>query len=332
MPRALQVVSAIPSLSDPAERFLARSRFVARTRESYAQDLASLVAQLGPQPVTSLTPQVTAVFVAAQERLAASTFNRRYAALKSFVRWCQLQGWLADDPLNGLERRGQPRHGPSALDPERVETTLRSIRHVRDRALFRLTYDGGLRCNEALAINHEDVDWSERAIRVRGKGDHSREMFFSRRVSRYLDDYLKQRGQPTVGPLFITARKARSPRRADLTADGHARLSYRQADTLWKKCTPGWELHQLGHTAISARAAHGCSEIELKRFSGHRRCAASRCTSPTTARPPSAKRATGNAGIRRSANDCASATLPVVPTREHRFPDARHGQFAGDLT
>src|SRR5215469_7504659 len=94
-------------------------------------------------------------------------------------------------------------------------------------------------------------------------------MFFSRRASRYLNDYLKQRGEPTVGPLFITARKARSPRRADLTADGYARLSYRQADTLWKKYTPGWDLHQLRHTAISARAAHGYTEVELKRFSGH---------------------------------------------------------------
>jgi site-specific recombinase XerD len=134
----------------------------------------------------------------------------------------------------------------------------RSRRHsaasaTRDRALFWLIYDGGLRCNEALAINLEDIDWSERAIRIHGKGDHSREMFFSRRVSRCLDDYLKQRGQPTVGPLFITARKARSPRRADLTADGHAPLSYRQADTLWEKYTPGWDLHQLRHTAISAR-------------------------------------------------------------------------------
>jgi hypothetical protein len=33
--------------------------------------------------------------------------------------------------------------------------------------------------------------------------------------------------------------------------------------------TPGWDLHQLRHTAISARAAHGYNEIELKRFSGH---------------------------------------------------------------
>jgi integrase len=140
---------------------------------------------------------------------------------------------------------------------------------VRDRALFWLIYDGGLRCQEALAINLEDIDWTERAIRIQGKGDRAREMFFSRRVSRYLDDYLKRRGEPTVGPLFITARRARSPRRADLTADGHARLSYRQADTLWKQYTPGWDLHQLRHTAISARAANGYSEVELKRFSGH---------------------------------------------------------------
>ncbi len=72
-----------------------------------------------------------------------------------------------------------------------------------------------------------------------GQSGPAREMFFSRRASRYLDDYLEQRGGPTVGPLFNTARKARSPRRADLTADGHARLSYGQADTLWKKYTPG---------------------------------------------------------------------------------------------
>jgi hypothetical protein len=59
------------------------------------------------------------------------------------------------------------------------------------------------------------------------------------------------------------------PRRADLDADGYARLSYRQADTLWKCYTPDWDLHQLRHTAISLRAAHDYTEVDLKRFSGH---------------------------------------------------------------
>lgn len=269
MPRALQLVPSLPALPAALERFLTRSRFAARTRESYAQDLAPLVALVGPQSIVALTPPVAATFLTAQEHLAASTFNRRYAALRSFVRWCHQQGWLTDDPLVGLERRPQPRRGPRALDPEQVEAVLRGLRDERDRALFWLIYDGGLRCREALAINLEDIDWTERAIRIQGKGDRTREMFFSRRVSRYLDEYLKRRGAPTRGPLFITTRKARAPRRADLTADGYARLSYRQADTLWKRYTPAWDLHQLRHTAISTRAAQGYTEVELKRFSGH---------------------------------------------------------------
>jgi len=150
-----------------------------------------------------LTHQAAVASLSAQEHLAAGTFNRRYAALRSFARWCQQQGWLADDPLVGLERRPQPRSRPRALVPEQVEAALRGV-----RGLFWLIYDSGLRCQEALATNLEDVDWAERAIRIQGKGGRTREMFFSRPVSRYLDDYVQQRGEPTVGPLFITARQA----------------------------------------------------------------------------------------------------------------------------
>jgi hypothetical protein len=115
----------------------------------------------------------------------------------------------------------------------------------------------------------EDISWPDRSIRLHGKGDRPREMFFSRAVGTLLDKYLATRGNPMSGPLFVTHRKARQPRRADLDADGYARLSYRQADTLWKRYTPDWDLHQLRHTAISVRAAHDYTEVDLKRFSGH---------------------------------------------------------------
>ncbi len=263
-------VPLIPPLRATVEHFLRCSRFAARTRESYAQDLAPLLECAGDQPVSAaLTPAAAAAYLAAQDHLSAGTYNRRYAALRSLVRWCRTQGYLGDDPLVGLERRTQVRGGPRALDPGQVEAVLRGIRDTRDRALFWLIYDGGLRCHEALAIDADDIDWTERCIRIRGKGDRPREMFFSRRVAGYLDTYLKERGEPAHGPLFVTALKARNPRHADLTAEGYARLSYRQADTLWKGYTPGWDLHQLRHTAISARAAKGYTEVELKRFSGH---------------------------------------------------------------
>jgi len=56
------------------------------------EDRQPLVCRRSPQGVLgrhpSLTHEVPAAFLAIQERLAASTFNRGLAALRSFVRWC----------------------------------------------------------------------------------------------------------------------------------------------------------------------------------------------------------------------------------------------------
>ncbi len=257
------------TLSHTFQMFLAQPTFAARTRESYAEDLAPLMRALGEAPISALTSHVATDFLAAQEHLAASTYNRRFAALRSFVRWLQDQSFMQNDPLEGLRRRSLRPLPSRALNAENVEATLRTIQDARDRALFWLIYEGGLRVNEALSLNIEDIDWTERSIRLHGKGDRLRDMFFSRDVSKLLAKYLKTRGDPTSGPLFVTHRKARAPRYADLSADGYARLSYRQADTLWKQYTPNWDLHQLRHTAISVRAANSYTEVDLKRFSGH---------------------------------------------------------------
>jgi integrase len=230
MPRALHAVPPLPSLHTALERFLARSRFAVRTRESYAQDLAPLVAQHGDAPVTGLTHQTTVAFLAAQEHLGASTFNRRYAALRSSGRWCQQQGWLDDDPLDGLERRPQPRTDPRARDPEQVEAALRAIRDARDRALFFLIYDGGLRCQEALAINLEDIDWAERSIRIHARGRScTRDVLLPTRVTlpRRLSGSGRSPRQPGTCTSFAIQPAAPVPPKA------------------------------------------GYSEVELKRFSGH---------------------------------------------------------------
>jgi integrase len=250
-------------------QFIENSSFARRTRESYAEDLKPLLTQVGQAPITALTDDVAWSFLTTQEALAPATYNRRLAALRSFGGFLVSRGWLTETLLEGARRKPEGKAEARALDAQKVEAALRRIEDPRDRALFWLIYDGGLRCQEALAIDIDDISWSDRSILLHGKGGRSREMFFSRTVGTLLDKYLVTRGSPTSGPLFVTHRKARLPRRADLTADGYARLSYRQADTLWKAYTPEWDLHQLRYTAISVRAAHGYTEVDLKRFSGH---------------------------------------------------------------
>src|SRR6266699_2965184 len=143
------------TLASAFEQFLEVSSFARRTRESYAEDLAPLFAEVGQKPVTALTTDVLQAFLARQESLAPTTYNRRLAALRSFIRWLRTQGWQIEEILEKVERKPEGKQIPRALDAQRVESVLRQITDPQDRTLFWLIYDGGLRCQEALAIDIE---------------------------------------------------------------------------------------------------------------------------------------------------------------------------------
>jgi site-specific recombinase XerD len=258
------------TLAHAFEQFLEVSSFAQRTHESYAQDLAPLLAEAGQQPVTTLTTDVLQAFLARQEPLAPATYNRRLAALRSFTRWLREQGWIAEALLDGMERKPEGKRAARALDAQKVESVLRKIEDPRDRALFWLIYDGGLRCQEALSIYIDDISWPDRSIRLHGKGDRPREMFFSRAVGTLLDKYLATRGNPTSEPLFVTHRKARLPRRADLDADGYARFSYRQADLMMplasERLLAVWALALLFHILLDLLGSHGLLDASQHLF------------------------------------------------------------------
>ncbi|TMC16204.1 MAG: hypothetical protein E6J34_20370, partial [Chloroflexi bacterium] len=115
------------TLSHAFQTFLAQSTFAVRTRESYTEDLVPLMRTLGQAPIVALTAQVTTTFLASQEHLAPSTYNRRLAALRSFVHWLQDQSLLLNDPLEGVNRRPLHPQSPRALDAEHTEAVLRGI-------------------------------------------------------------------------------------------------------------------------------------------------------------------------------------------------------------
>src|SRR5437868_15442997 len=98
----MKTPSSSPSLTQSRafEQFLEASSFARRTRESYAEDLASLLAECGQLPITALTDEVIHAFLARQESLAPATYNRRLAALRSFTGWLRAQGWLAETLLD----------------------------------------------------------------------------------------------------------------------------------------------------------------------------------------------------------------------------------------
>lgn len=60
-----------------------------------------------------------------------------------------------------------PRKHPRVLTAQEAQSILDACGRLRDRLLFALLYDSGIRIGEALGLRHEDITAAERQIRIR---------------------------------------------------------------------------------------------------------------------------------------------------------------------
>ena len=238
---------------------------------SYAYCLGAVVEDLGAgTALGDVTPErLRGVLEQRWGNAAAATWNNRLAAVGSFRRWVQAQGWIRDDPLAGIERRPQVRDDTAPIRYEQLHTLwTRADVHVREKTLWRMLYETAARTNEILALNIEDLDLGARRAVVRGKGGHRQEVVWASGTARLLPRYLGGRQR---GPLFVTHRRPnQAPALPDVCPDtGRGRLSYQQAWALFRNAS-GWTLHQLRHSALTHLGERGVGAPLLKAKSRHR--------------------------------------------------------------
>jgi len=243
----------------------------AGTRRVYSGILAALAAEYGTMAdVTSLQPEAIAAWFAARwgER-SPSRWNVALDALRSASRYWQEQGWLAEDPARMLRRRRKAPDRSRALSRADVERLLtREDISIRERTLWRMLYETAARSAELLRLDVEDLDMPNRKSKVVRKGSAIDTVVWQTGTARLLPRLLKGRKS---GPVFLTDRKARvqlPPGDID-QASGRARLSYRQAEGLFKEASGGATLHQLRHSALTHDAEGGASTPMLMAKSGH---------------------------------------------------------------
>jgi integrase/recombinase XerC len=81
----------------------------------------------------------------------------------------------------------------------------------RDLAIFEMLYGCGLRISELVGLNLDDFDFSERWIRVRGKGRKERQVPFGGKASEAIERYLTGRKPAAAAEraLFLNHRGER---------------------------------------------------------------------------------------------------------------------------
>lgn len=206
-------------------RFLAHlsveRRLSPHTDSNYQRDLQRFVAFCDKNSVADwprVDSQHVRMFAAAEHRRGAAprSIQRRLSALRSFFKFLVQLRALEANPAVGVQAPKASKRLPETIDADlmarllefRADTQL----SVRDKAIMELFYSSGLRLAELVGLNTTDLDWSDRTVRVLGKGRKERVVPVGRHAATAISRWLKERGTlaaPGESALFVSVRGRR---------------------------------------------------------------------------------------------------------------------------
>jgi integrase/recombinase XerC len=203
-----------------------------------------------------------------------SSIARKLSAVRSFLAFIEKKGLLIQNPSVEISSPKLEKYIPAYLPVDEMfrllqrPDTSRSL-GKRDRAILEVFYSCGLRVSELSGLDTRDVDFTERLVKVLGKGNKERIVPIGREARRALEDYLeatsglrkRMYGSADIGPLFLNARGGRLTTRSI----GKLVKKYGRQGSLMLDISP----HALRHTFATHLLDGGADLRAVQELLGH---------------------------------------------------------------
>jgi integrase/recombinase XerC len=293
----------------PANAFLAHLSgrgFSSATVRGYAFDVMNLARFLGERNLPVVLVNAPLVFdwidwqgvrrsggnADRSRSAAASTVNRRVAAVRAFFEYLVMTGERTDNPVPSPRRgqglrcseRGllghlglgrarpggrlvrQPRLLPESLPASDVDAFVATLGTHRDRAMVLAMLLGGLRSAEVRGLLLADVDMGRRRLRVIGKGGKERHVPVDAVFFTEVAAYLRWERPPGLATpqCFVVLRGPTAG--APLSEAGLRSLFRRHRD---RSGATRVRPHRLRHTYGTELASAGIDLLALRALMGH---------------------------------------------------------------
>ncbi len=193
--------------------------------------------------------------------------SRKLAALRTFFRYLCREGLLERNPARLLASPRVERRIPEHLDEREaaavVEVAGDAPAARRARALLEVLYATGIRCAELTGLDLEDVDSSERVLRVLGKGGKERIVPFGSRAQDALAAWFEVRARlaPRGPAVFVNLRGGRLSDRSVRAILNHAV----RAAAIERRVSP----HTLRHSFATHLLERGADLRAIQELLGH---------------------------------------------------------------
>ena len=208
--------------TDSFLKYLAAERnYSSATIESYAKDLSMFQEFLeGQTPDASWTAveaedvREWVIYLMDEQKMAASSVNRRLSAMRSFYKYLRRVGRVSINPMEKVVAPKKKRPLPYYVRESEMDRLLeltaedRSFKGIRDRLVLMMFYETGIRRAELLGMTDASVDLVTKQIKVTGKRNKQRIIPFGEELESEIKAYQIAReetlGQRTFPALFVT--------------------------------------------------------------------------------------------------------------------------------
>lgn len=129
------------------------------------------------------------------QKLATNSLGRKVAALRSLIKYLKHTGEIISVEL-AIPKKEEKLPVTCSVDEifylldEVPEEKLDTKYPKRDKAVLEVLYATGVRCTELAHIVLSDISWSDKTIRIMGKGRKERLVYFGRKAEAALKLYL----------------------------------------------------------------------------------------------------------------------------------------------
>ncbi|OOM81801.1 tyrosine recombinase XerD [Clostridium puniceum] len=158
------------------------------------------------KPCSTISTMDLRMFLAFMgEGKQASTVNGYITSLKGFFGWLQSEEYIIKNPAFKLKQTKVPRVILQPYTSENLEKLREACETEKEKCLFELLDSTACRISEIDNIKLEDINWQERSIKVLGKGNKERIVYFSTKAKLHMQRYINSRiGESEY--LFISDR------------------------------------------------------------------------------------------------------------------------------
>lgn len=163
-----------------------------------------------PTPIRHITVFNVRQFLAYEKSLglADSTLRGNRDVYHAYFSWLHNEGLLPSNPCSNLRPiKGKIEEREPFTDVE-VEKLKGGCKNVQERAIVSFLLSTGCRVTEVTNINRKDVNFQNRSVKVCGKGNKERYVYFNTVTAMYLKEYLSTRTDD-LEPLFVSKFRSR---------------------------------------------------------------------------------------------------------------------------